>query len=57
MEEEEKCKGDHKINGVVPLPLDIQYDGVICDCQRIKFYTQMCGCSEPHLELLKKPNE
>lgn len=50
------CFDGHRINGEKPQALDTQYDGRVCDCGRIKYYTEMCGCTPQHLELRSSPN-
>lgn len=58
METETKCQYAHKVDGVVPGILDIHLDGRSCDCGRVKFVAEDCGCpSNPHKELRSKPNE
>lgn len=55
---ETPCQYVHKVNGVVPGMFDLQYDGKVCDCGRIKFIKEHCGCqNNPHDELKSKPNE
>ncbi len=56
-EEKQTCNPYHTVNGYVPQLLDVQYNGIVCDCSRVIFYSEMCGCSMPHLELKSKPNE
>lgn len=52
------CIPEHKIRGIVPTILEIKYDGQVCDCGRIKFKSEDCGCSgNPHKELKQYPNE
>lgn len=52
------CKNGHSINGIVPTSSDIQYDGQVCDCGKLKFFAEKCGCPDKNrLELISKPNE
>lgn len=58
MEEQEKCKGGHKVDGKVPMLTDIHLDKRTCDCGRLKYISEMCGCeTNKHLELKQYPNE
>lgn len=58
MEEEKKCTPEHKIKDQIPTILDLKYDGQACDCGKIKWIAEDCGCSaNPHLELKQYPNE
>jgi hypothetical protein len=56
-EEQEKCKGDHKVNGVIPMLYDLHFDKAICDCKKVKWEVHSCGCSNQVKELKKFPNE
>lgn len=38
------CREVHMINGVVPKPEDIHFDQKICDCGKLQFYKEKCGC-------------
>lgn len=38
------CREVHVINGIVPKPEDTQYDQAVCDCGRLQFYLEKCGC-------------
>lgn len=52
-----QCKNGHAINGIVPDILDVNYHGRVCDCGRIKFYKELCGCvHNQHYELKQKEN-
>ena len=61
MEEEKKiCTPYHTVNGVVPEKSDLHFDNVVCDCNRVVFYSERCGCPAnvtPTFELKSKPNE
>lgn len=37
------CRNGHALNGVLPTD-DITFDEKVCDCGRIKFYKEECGC-------------
>ena len=51
------CKTFHGIGGVLPQKMDIHFDGKTCDCGKLLFYAEMCGCpSNKHLELYSKEN-
>jgi hypothetical protein len=51
------CKTGHAVNGIVPGDLDIVYDQKICDCGRVQFFKEMCGCpTNKHYELKQKEN-
>ncbi len=56
-QEQLKCREYHGIEGKLPTKEDVHFDGKTCDCGKIIFYAEMCGCSTPHLELKSKPNE
>ncbi len=58
MMEEEKCQGIHRIDGQVPQEQDIQYDGRNCDCGRLTYFLEPCGCPDKKdYSLRSKPNE
>ena len=51
------CKDVHKVDGVIPQPNDLQFDGRTCECGKLIFYKEMCTCpSNPHEVLKTKPN-
>jgi hypothetical protein len=51
------CKDAHKVDGVIPQPNDLQFDGRTCECGKLIFYKEMCTCpSNPHEVLKTKPN-
>lgn len=51
------CQYSHQVAGVTPNPLDVHLDGRTCDCGRIKFVAEDCGCiNNPHKELRSHPN-
>lgn len=39
------CRYGHTINGIVPNTNELQYKDRICDCGKIKYNVQPCGCS------------
>lgn len=56
--EEIKCKEAHMVDGVVPQERDNHLDGRTCDCQRMIFISEPCGCSDGGgYKLRSKPNE
>lgn len=55
--EEGKCKPEHKVDGIVPFQEDIRFDGRSCDCGRVKFIAELCGCDMKEYRLKKIPNE
>lgn len=59
VKEDRKCKGFHGINGAMPQGSDIQFDNITCDCGKIMFYKEPCGCpgSQDGYFLRSKPNE
>lgn len=55
---EQPCLYVHRVDGIVPDKLDLQYAGRVCDCGRVVFYAEPCGCpGNPHDEIRSKPNE
>lgn len=55
MSDDIKCQYGHSVDGVIPGKLELQYDGKLCDCGSIRFYTDMCGCEQnKHLQLYEK---
>lgn len=56
--DEKRCKGFHGINGIMPEGSDIKFDGITCDCGKIIFYKEQCGCpgSVDGFLLRSKPN-
>lgn len=57
---EKRHKG-HTVNGYSPHLSMVKIDEttskeVVCDCGKIIYYAEMCGCAEPHLELRSKEN-
>lgn len=59
MEEENKiCNPYHTVKGIVPDTYHLQFDKMICDCGRMEYYTETCGCpGNPKPELKSKPKE
>lgn len=61
MEEEKKiCIPYHTVNGYVPQGKDLQLDGQVCECGKIKFVkVNTCGCpaATAVYELQSSPNE
>ena len=39
------CRYGHTINGVVPLNTELNLGDTVCDCGKIKYVVQLCGCS------------
>jgi hypothetical protein len=58
MDNETKCRDAHRVDGLIPGLLDVQFDGRACDCGRVIFFAEQCGCAaNPHMELKSRPNE
>lgn len=53
---ERPCPQFHAVDGQMPSIDRTDFDGRTCDCGKISFYSEMCGCSVPRLELKSKPN-
>lgn len=52
------CVGVHKVDGVVPTEFDERFIDRVCDCGRIVFYKDPCGCpGTPGWRLKSKPSE
>lgn len=52
------CEATHRINGAVPTVETVATGPIKCDCGRVVFYSESCGCpGNPKLELRSKPNE
>jgi hypothetical protein len=55
---EVKCKHGHSVGGVVAGENDLHLNGKVCDCGRVVFYTELCGCAvNKHFILKSKPVE
>lgn len=51
------CKNGHAVNGIVPGEQDLEYHNRVCDCGKIKFVKERCGCvNNPYYELKTKEN-
>lgn len=50
------CKESHRINGIIPQIENVEFDGMTCECGKLIFKAEMCGCSNPHLELKQYEN-
>ena len=53
------CREAHKIDGIIPQKTDLHFDGRTCDCGKIIFYKERCGCPAnvtPTYDLKSKPN-
>lgn len=48
------CLQGHTINGYVVFPQDLQYDGQVCDCKKIRFVKGICNCPGNPVEELKQ---
>lgn len=55
--EEEKCKPEHRVEGKVPFQNNIELDGKVCDCGRMKYVAELCGCDMKQYILKQIPNE
>lgn len=57
MSEEKPCPLIHQIDGRTPELTDTHLEGRTCDCGKLMFFTELCGCSgDKHLELKSQPN-
>lgn len=55
--EEKPCSGGtHKVDGVTPTLQDVHLSGRTCDCQRIKYLAEGCGCDNSK-QLKSYPNQ
>lgn len=50
------CLYGHTVNGQFVGNLDFQYEEAVCDCKKIKWSKERCGCTEPHDELVQREN-
>lgn len=51
------CSQGHTVNGYVVSPMDLQYDGKVCDCNKIRFVAEECSCpGNPTMEIHQKEN-
>lgn len=60
MEEKKLCSPQHSINGYVPKPSELQYDGKVCDCGKLMWTkVNTCGCPAETAvyELQPRPNQ
>lgn len=50
------CKVFHGVEGQMPTKDRVEFDNKTCDCGKFIYKAEMCGCTEPHLELKSYPN-
>lgn len=43
-EEIKPCQGIHKVDGIVPTEFDARFADKVCDCGKVIFYKDQCGC-------------
>lgn len=43
---EKPCRVYHGVAGVMPTVKDIKFDGMACDCGKIRFKAIACGCPD-----------
>lgn len=48
--------GAHVIDGIIPQPFDRQFDGRTCDCGKLKWVWQECGCQLQEWQLRAQEN-
>lgn len=52
------CSGSHRVNGDVPTVNNLTEQWVVCDCGRLDFRKEPCGCpNNVHDELKSRPHE
>lgn len=57
MSEEKKCPLIHQIDGRTPESTDTHLEGRTCDCGKLIFFLEPCGCpGAKHDELKSQPN-
>lgn len=54
----ESCNkaGAHVIGGVIPGPFDEKYNNRICDCGKLKWTWESCGCQLQEWQLRAQEN-
>lgn len=54
---QEPCLGGHKINGVAPADYDQHFHNKVCDCRRVLYSWEPCGCkAKNEYKLVSKAN-
>lgn len=48
--------GAHVIDGIIPQPLDEQFNGRTCDCKKTKWVWAECGCGNKEFQLRAQEN-
>lgn len=58
MEENEiPCREAHMVKGIIPQLLDVQFANLTCDCGKILYVEEECGCvNNRHMEIRAKEN-
>jgi hypothetical protein len=57
MTEEIPCANGHVIDKVTPAPTDLYFANRVCDCSKLIFVLEPCGCpNDKHDELRSRPN-
>lgn len=52
------CSGSHRVNGDVPTVNNLTEQWVVCDCGRIDFRIEECGCpAAKHMDVKSRPHE
>lgn len=52
------CQNGHSVDGVTAGKYDEILNGKVCDCNRIRFVWELCGCPNVNeYRLMPKPNE
>lgn len=57
MEDKKICELIHKVDGHIPHFSDTHLDGRVCDCRRMIYFKEECGCPGNPWQLRSKPNE
>lgn len=52
------CRDAHRVDGIIPQEFNIEFDGRSCECGKILFYAEACGCpsSKDGKKLKSNPN-
>lgn len=57
MENDDKCRQFHNIDGVIPAITDVHFHNRTCQCGKFIYKAEPCGCPvNPHDELKTYPN-
>jgi hypothetical protein len=53
---ENPCLDAHRIDGIIPEPFDQKFDGRVCDCGKLRWTWEECGCVNKEYQLRATEN-